>query len=582
MPSSCASSVSSSRPPPATSASAPVRQPGALGRLARDPRQHGVGVRRGRGAAQQHRVARLQAQRGGVDRDVRARLVDDGDHAERDSNLAELEPVGQAAAVDDLADRVRQRRDRPRAVGDRARRAPRPAPADPSARRRDPTRGPPRDRARWPRGSPGCAPRARRRSRAAPRPSSPTVDRRQPPRGGLGGEREIGHGRGRCERRLRPWGKSRLSRTHDHDPPRPGGPHAARPVPPRGRARDLRRRRGRVRRRHDPRHRRRSRAVSAAHPTPRCSTAATASCCPGSSTPTSTSRRSPSSARWACSCSTGSRQRTLPEEARMADAVHARRTAQRFVGALASNGTTTALVFGAHFPDAQQALFEEAERARAADHERARGLRPQPARRPRGHARRRLRDEPSRCASAGTAAAACATRSRRASASPAPRRCSTPAARCWTRRRPRCSPATSTRARARSTSCASCSPTARDYLDTYERAGLLGECSVLAHNVHVSDDELRRLARVADGGRALPVVERLPGLGHLPDGAPRRARRALRDGHRRRRGNRAEHAQGGPRRLPRADGPRPGPHARPGAPAVAGDRGGRRARSATR
>ena len=37
-------------------------------------------------------------------------------------------------------------------------------------------------------------------------------------------------------------------------------------------------------------------------------------------------------------------------------------------------------------------------------------------------------------------------------------------------------------------------PAARDYLDTYERAGLLGECSVLAHNVHVSDDELDRLA----------------------------------------------------------------------------------------
>ena len=56
-------------------------------------------------------------------------------------------------------------------------------------------------------------------------------------------------------------------------------------------------------------------------------------------------------------------QRTLPEEARMADAAHARRTAERFVRALAHNGTTSALVFGAHFPAAQEALFEEAERA---------------------------------------------------------------------------------------------------------------------------------------------------------------------------------------------------------------------------
>ena len=46
----------------------------------------------------------------------------------------------------------------------------------------------------------------------------------------------------------------------------------------------------------------------------------------------------------------------------MGDAAHARRTAQRFVQALAGNGTTSALVFGSHFPDAQAALFEEAER----------------------------------------------------------------------------------------------------------------------------------------------------------------------------------------------------------------------------
>ena len=37
-----------------------------------------------------------------------------------------------------------------------------------------------------------------------------------------------------------------------------------------------------------------------------------------------------------------------------------------------------------------------------------------------------------------------------------------------------------------------------------------------------------------------PSSQRLPGLRHLPDGAPRRARRALRDGHRRRRRHRPE------------------------------------------
>src|ERR1700742_156352 len=48
------------------------------------------------------------------------------------------------------------------------------------------------------------------------------------------------------------------------------------------------------------------------------------------------------------------RQRTLPEEARMADPAHAEAAARRFVGALAANGTTSALVFGAHFPAAQE------------------------------------------------------------------------------------------------------------------------------------------------------------------------------------------------------------------------------------
>ena len=50
----------------------------------------------------------------------------------------------------------------------------------------------------------------------------------------------------------------------------------------------------------------------------------------------------------------------LPEEARMADARYAADTARLFLRALASHGTTTALVFGAHFPDATAQLFEEA------------------------------------------------------------------------------------------------------------------------------------------------------------------------------------------------------------------------------
>jgi guanine deaminase len=50
----------------------------------------------------------------------------------------------------------------------------------------------------------------------------------------------------------------------------------------------------------------------------------------------------------------------LPEEVRMADVAYATETARRFVGALAAHGTTTALVFGAHFPAATASLFEAA------------------------------------------------------------------------------------------------------------------------------------------------------------------------------------------------------------------------------
>ncbi len=56
-------------------------------------------------------------------------------------------------------------------------------------------------------------------------------------------------------------------------------------------------------------------------------------------------------------------QRALPEEARMAEDSYARQTAERFVRALAAHGTTTALVFGAHFVPATTALFEAAEAA---------------------------------------------------------------------------------------------------------------------------------------------------------------------------------------------------------------------------
>jgi guanine deaminase len=54
------------------------------------------------------------------------------------------------------------------------------------------------------------------------------------------------------------------------------------------------------------------------------------------------------------------RLHALPEEARMADATYALAVAEEFVRALVRNGTTTALVFGAHFGEATEALFQAA------------------------------------------------------------------------------------------------------------------------------------------------------------------------------------------------------------------------------
>jgi guanine deaminase len=53
----------------------------------------------------------------------------------------------------------------------------------------------------------------------------------------------------------------------------------------------------------------------------------------------------------------------LPEEARLADRAYAEAVAADFVAGLVQAGTTSALVFGAHFADAVDALFAEATRA---------------------------------------------------------------------------------------------------------------------------------------------------------------------------------------------------------------------------
>ena len=173
-PSWVASSASSSRPPPATSGDGAPRARRRPRRPPPRPRPARVGVRGGGRAAQDDRVAGLQAQRGGVDRDVRPGLVDDRDDAERHAlPCARRRPLGSrepsttsptgsgSAAIwrTPVADRRHAARVERQAVQQR--------------RRQARSRARPPGRARWPRGSRARGPRARRRSRAARRPSWP-------------------------------------------------------------------------------------------------------------------------------------------------------------------------------------------------------------------------------------------------------------------------------------------------------------------------------------------------------------------------------------------------------------------------
>ncbi|HWK28185.1 MAG TPA: guanine deaminase [Solirubrobacter sp.] len=186
-------------------------------------------------------------------------------------------------------------------------------------------------------------------------------------------------------------------------------------------------------------------------------------------------------------------QRTLPEEARMADPEHARRTARRFVRALAANGTTTALVFGAHVPAAQQALFEAAEAAGlritsglvVSD----RNLRPDlevtpavayaesTALRERWHGRGRLRYAVTPRFSVSCSEAMLDVCARLLDEAPGA---------LFTSHL--------NESQGEIDAVRVLFPAARDYLDTYERAGLVSQRCVLAHNVHPTEDELVRLA----------------------------------------------------------------------------------------
>jgi guanine deaminase len=209
------------------------------------------------------------------------------------------------------------------------------------------------------------------------------------------------------------------------------------------------------------------------------------------------------------------RTRTLPEEARMADPHHARAVAATFVQALARNGTTTALVFGSHFPAAQAALFEAAERAglrvasglvvsdrslrRELEVTGRQALADGHALIERWHGRGRLRYaiEPRFSVSCSDKLLhAC-----RELLDAAPGLLFTTHL---------------NESRGEVARVRELFPHARDYLDTYERHDLVREASVFAHDVHVSDDELRRLAAARAWIAHCPTSNAFLGSGTFP------------------------------------------------------------------
>jgi guanine deaminase len=187
------------------------------------------------------------------------------------------------------------------------------------------------------------------------------------------------------------------------------------------------------------------------------------------------------------------RTRTLPEEAKLADLDYARPLARDFVRALAANGTTTALVFGTHFAQAQEAFFEAAAesglRITSGLVVSDRDLLPP------------LRTTPDEAHEASTALGRRWHRSGRLRYAITPRFSIS----CSEELLESCGAVAAeldgvlvtshlNENRDEIEAVLDLFEEANDYLETYERHGLVGPATVMAHNVHPTDAELDRMA----------------------------------------------------------------------------------------
>jgi guanine deaminase len=184
----------------------------------------------------------------------------------------------------------------------------------------------------------------------------------------------------------------------------------------------------------------------------------------------------------------------LPEEARMEDHTYACGVARAFVHALASHGTTTALVFGAHFAPATAALFEAGQsaglRIAAGQVLSDRRLRPE------------LHQTPDQAYRESSLLIERFHRSGRLTYAVTPRfALSTSEAMlevCQTLLREHLGLLFQTHLNESVQEIAEVArlfPWASDYLAVYERFGLNRPSAVMAHNIHPTNSELDRLAR---------------------------------------------------------------------------------------
>jgi guanine deaminase len=205
----------------------------------------------------------------------------------------------------------------------------------------------------------------------------------------------------------------------------------------------------------------------------------------------------------------------LPEEARLADPVYAAAIAEEFVQGLASHGTTTALVFGAHFVAANEALFDAADRAGlrvisglvVAD----RLLRPELHATP-DEAWRECHRLMERVRGRRRLGYAVMPRFAVAASEPMLEVCQAllkeDASLHFT---------THINENVREVeSAAELFPWARDYLEIYEKYDLIGRRSVLAHNVHGTDSEITRLAARGASVAHCPCSNAALGSGIFP------------------------------------------------------------------